>query len=54
MGFNSGFKGLKRVILKTNPASSGSYLKSSLDTKKLRIGVYKRGIKIFEKMQTEG
>ena len=39
---------LKHLILKTHPALSGSCLKSSLDTKELRLGVYKRGIQIFE------
>ena len=38
---------LKRLILKTQPALSGSCLKSSLDTKELRPRVYKRGIEIF-------
>jgi hypothetical protein len=44
---------LKLLILKTHPALSGSYLKSSLDTKELRLGVYKRGIQIFETIRTE-
>ena len=44
---------LKRLILKTHPALSGSCLKNSLDTKELRLGVYKRGIEIFETFQTE-
>jgi hypothetical protein len=52
--FQDEYIGLKRLILKTYSALSGSCLKSSLDTKELRIGVYKRGIQIFETIQTEG
>jgi hypothetical protein len=58
-GKNNGFlfqdecNRLKRLILKTHPALSGSCLKSSLDTKELLFGVYKRGTQIFETIQTE-